>query len=271
MEAHRAKDSQIHFLLLCWGIPAVYVAICAFLAPTNYGTKDSCWLAGSFIWAFLAPLLCVVVVNIVYFLMILKTIFRVKASLNKAAEESRFVVLKRAFQASCAFFPLMGLTWVFGLLAIIPGASIYFQFLFTICNCFQGLLLFVFHFLLDAKVQKWYHGRKGIFSASSRSSTRKSNNRSSTKTRQRPNITPHHIARTVSTTGSYISMASVNNDYGSFVAMDMENGYGDPVQPKSTGYLEIGIAESLTKVPIVIPVVAGAVKKIESQCSNNEM
>ena len=61
----------------------------------------------------------------------------------------------RGFKASLVFLPAMGLTWVFGFLAI-EQATETMSYLFTIFNSLQGLLLFLFHVLLDPSCrQAW--------------------------------------------------------------------------------------------------------------------
>lgn len=50
--------------------------------------------------------------------------------------------------------PFVGLTWIFGYLALIQVTSLVFQYLFCIFNSFQGLLIFIFHNIREPAVQK---------------------------------------------------------------------------------------------------------------------
>lgn len=153
------------------------------------------------------------------------------------------VYLFRAFQASCAFFPLMGLTWVFGLLAIIPGSSITFQFLFTICNAFQGMFLFIFHFLMDSKVQKWYSRSffsRSFSSAKSRnprnrrmkrsgkttSAMRTSSKNNNTKGKNKLTYAPLSLASlTVDSVSVNDSSLNHDNMLSNISRIDIESGY----------------------------------------------
>jgi hypothetical protein len=43
---------------------------------------------------------------------------------------------------------IAGLTWIFGALAVGEAAVVFF-YLFALCNCVQGLVIFIFQLLLD--------------------------------------------------------------------------------------------------------------------------
>jgi hypothetical protein len=43
---------------------------------------------------------------------------------------------------------IAGLTWIFGALAIGEAAVVFF-YLFALCNCVQGIVIFIFQLLLD--------------------------------------------------------------------------------------------------------------------------
>ena len=47
--------------------------------------------------------------------------------------------------------PILGLTWVFGLLAV-NSATIVFQYLFTVFNSFQGLFIFLINCAFNSEV-----------------------------------------------------------------------------------------------------------------------
>lgn len=51
---------------------------------------------------------------------------------------------------------VVGLTWIFGFIALIEQSSIVFQYLFCIFNSIQGLLIFVFHNIREpAVINAW--------------------------------------------------------------------------------------------------------------------
>ena len=147
------RNSPVVYLLAGWGLPALTVVVCYQLWAHMYGSDRLCWLSGNLIYAFLGPVAIVVFLNF----MLLVRIFVITATLwSQARKNLRFIKLTRAFFASLAFFPVMGGTWVFGLLTIMESApSIYFQYIFSVLAGLQGIFIFVFYYLYDRKVVKW--------------------------------------------------------------------------------------------------------------------
>ena len=54
-------------------------------------------------------------------------------------------------KASGVILPLLGITWLFGLLSF-NSDTIIFKYIFTIFNSLQGLMIFIFHCVLDKQV-----------------------------------------------------------------------------------------------------------------------
>ena len=59
---------------------------------------------------------------------------------------------RQLFKATIILLPLLGLTWVFGLLSV-NSSTIVFAWLFSIFNSLQGLFVFIFHVLRSEKVR----------------------------------------------------------------------------------------------------------------------
>jgi hypothetical protein len=57
-------------------------------------------------------------------------------------------------KGSAVLLPILGLTWVFGLL-VFNRDTVVFKYLFAIFNSLQGLMIFVFHVLINKKVCFW--------------------------------------------------------------------------------------------------------------------
>jgi hypothetical protein len=102
------------------------------------------------IWAFLAPLIVVVVLNSIMFAIVIHTVMKLlmkrRATISPGAlgVEERAARIKKAVQASFSFLVLMGIGWIFGVLAI-DSARVTFQYIFTILNVLQGLFIFILH------------------------------------------------------------------------------------------------------------------------------
>ena len=58
---------------------------------------------------------------------------------------------QRGLKASFVLLPLLGISWSFGVLTM-SSDKIIFNYLFAIFNSLQGLLIFVFHCILNKQV-----------------------------------------------------------------------------------------------------------------------
>ena len=65
-------------------------------------------------------------------------------------DEPLLAKAKKGLRASLSFLCLLGITWIFGAVAI-GRASVPFFYLFAICNVLQGVVIFVFQVLLNVK------------------------------------------------------------------------------------------------------------------------
>lgn len=104
------------------------------------------------------------------------------------------VSVRAILKATVVLLPLLGVTWVFGILAV-NEESVAFAWIFTILNSFQGVFIFVLHVLRNEKVKekiKSFFGAKGKYSiatsgesttSSSRFKTTRSNKGFTTKVR----------------------------------------------------------------------------------------
>jgi Na+/melibiose symporter-like transporter len=67
--------------------------------------------------------------------------------------KSREVKVRMGVKATAILLPLLGITWVFGLLAF-NSATLAFKYIFAILNSLQGLMIFIFHCLLNKQVKE---------------------------------------------------------------------------------------------------------------------
>ena len=59
--------------------------------------------------------------------------------------------VRTGIKASGVILPLLGITWLFGLLSF-NSDTIIFKYIFTIFNSLQGLMIFIFHCVLNKQV-----------------------------------------------------------------------------------------------------------------------
>ncbi|XP_065916114.1 uncharacterized protein [Dysidea avara] len=142
------------YCIIGWGIPIPFVAISVGIAHDHYGTDEFCWIStdDGAIWAFAGPMLLIVTVNIVILFMVLYVLYKTKSQKMRPYTAKRIAVVKSMLKATVVLLPLLGLTWVFGLLAVNKNTSV-FAWLFTVLNSLQGLFLLGFHVIRNDKVK----------------------------------------------------------------------------------------------------------------------
>ncbi|XP_006824531.1 cadherin EGF LAG seven-pass G-type receptor 2 [Saccoglossus kowalevskii] len=173
-EVKNINRGQMKFYYVVgYGLPLVIVSLAVGLSQDKYGKQINqngehfCWLStkDNLIWSFAGPVLAVVGMNLIVFIM------AVKATVQSKSKDPEFSTLKSGLKASAVLLPLLGTTWVFGILAVNQDVGM-FHYLFAIFNCLQGLFIFMFHCVFNEKVrlgwrQKWarMRGKKGPLDA----------------------------------------------------------------------------------------------------------
>ena len=130
----------------------------------------SCRLHGvPFIVAFLTPTILVFTGNIVAYYFIIRSLLTSGNKVTSDRKKTGFLQAKQGI----AIMVLLGLTWLFGVLAI-GDAKVAFQYLFCIFNTLQGLFVFLFFVVLPSGTRRQLQklGRK----KNSKSSKVKRNN-----------------------------------------------------------------------------------------------
>ncbi|KAK3741596.1 hypothetical protein QZH41_012540 [Actinostola sp. cb2023] len=134
-----------------WGFPLLLLAISLWATELRgYGNPPYlCWLSvkNGVVWAFVAPALVVIVVNLI---VLVKIISRIKNS-QRLRSYSQAEKIKTSARATIVTMPLLGVTWLFGVLTFHTDLKA-FKYLFAICNSLQGVFIFIFHCLLDRQV-----------------------------------------------------------------------------------------------------------------------
>ncbi|XP_068737283.1 adhesion G-protein coupled receptor D1-like [Montipora capricornis] len=143
------------FLAVAWGVPAGIVALSIAFASGQDGGIHSyvngafCWVSvkNQIIWTFVAPVLVICVINMVLLSLVILEILKMQR--NRKSDVER---LGQSVKTCVVLFPLLGLTWVFGVLSV-TNASLVFQYIFTILNALQGFFIFVLHVLRSTDVR----------------------------------------------------------------------------------------------------------------------
>ncbi|XP_072181687.1 cadherin EGF LAG seven-pass G-type receptor 2-like [Diadema setosum] len=141
--------------VISYGVSALIVGMAVPLSNINYGTQVNsnnehfCWFSVEdlLIWSFAGPVLAVVAMNmVVIFLAIVE-------SCKSGQKTPEFGKLRSGIRSAGILLPLLGITWVFGLLAVNQTVIIY-QYLFAIFNGLTGLAILLFHCVLDYRVRR---------------------------------------------------------------------------------------------------------------------
>ncbi|XP_052810469.1 uncharacterized protein LOC128238517 isoform X2 [Mya arenaria] len=173
-----ATRSRARSLVIAsWVLPAVIVGISLGATQTQgYGNTYFCWLSISrgVIWAFVAPALLIISLNIICLVLVFRKMLRMKSMESKKTTEK----IQTSLRSLCVLVPLMGVSWILGIFYI--NEDLYFmQYLFAICNGLQGFFIFLFHCALNKKIQNGCQMRQRRMSAMR--STFKTTYRSSSK------------------------------------------------------------------------------------------
>lgn len=87
-------------------------------------------------------------INIVVFILVIRQMMGTRHVQNKTQIDK----VKAGAKATAVILPLLGITWVFGLLTF-SSSTVAFQYIFAIANSLQGLMIFIFHCLLNKQVR----------------------------------------------------------------------------------------------------------------------
>ena len=140
------KERYYKLLVLCWLAPTILptIALCLQFSGSmtvGYGGQHSCWLKNSrsVLYFFAIPALSIVIINVAVFLGSVYRIHQIsKNSCYVGRKEDGKLRLIRCVKISS----WIGGSWLFGILPnIINRPELWY--VFTICNAFQGLQIFL--------------------------------------------------------------------------------------------------------------------------------
>ncbi|XP_073252004.1 adhesion G-protein coupled receptor D1-like [Porites lutea] len=156
-----------YFYGFAWGFPTILVVSAVVTNVLIKGSMDSsmrddvCWFSFSsgFVWVFIGPVLMACLVNLVILLRIVVEMMR----LTDMSGISETNSTRQSLKACAVLSPLLGFTWMFGVLTVTDTTGLVFQYFFTILNSLQGFFIFIFHVIrskeikaaLEIRRQRW--------------------------------------------------------------------------------------------------------------------
>ncbi|XP_029618576.1 adhesion G-protein coupled receptor D1 isoform X2 [Salmo trutta] len=161
-------SKHFYYYGIGWGSPLVICVVSMTSALDSYGEVGNCWLSlkNGAIWAFVAPALFVIVVNIVILISVTRIISRISSENYKVHGDANAV--KLTAKAVAVLLPILGISWIFGVLAINDHALM-FQYMFSVFNSLQGFFIFLFHCLLNSEVRAAFKHKTKVWSLTSSS------------------------------------------------------------------------------------------------------
>ncbi|XP_020604905.1 adhesion G-protein coupled receptor D1-like [Orbicella faveolata] len=133
------RGRNLYYTCIGWGFPFTVTVIVVAIFQKRLLSKEICWLSveTGAIWSFVGPAIFVMTIN----LGILTMVMRVTSKMLNEESPSNARSLAKAF---VTLLPILGLTWVFGLLAV-NNNSVVFEYLFAIFNSLQVSCLLTLH------------------------------------------------------------------------------------------------------------------------------
>ncbi|XP_015757727.1 PREDICTED: adhesion G protein-coupled receptor L4-like [Acropora digitifera] len=136
-----------------WSVPAVMVILTLSVASGTDGVESFvsekyCWMSTSsgLIWVFVSFFVFIEVLNIAILVRVIKEMTSIEQVKDSHADQIRLGI-----RACVVLIPLLGITWLFGLLSSTHKAFVY---IFTILNSAQGFFIFLLHCLRNTEIRE---------------------------------------------------------------------------------------------------------------------
>ncbi|GFO26709.1 G-protein coupled receptor [Plakobranchus ocellatus] len=141
--------------LLSWGLPAVPVIITLAIDPELYrGGEYYCWMGLQVLnYGFALPVALIVCANLAIFVLVSVSLWRRRNMSRHSTKKDNQTLVN--LRASFMCFIILGLTWIFGFLAI-EDARLVFQYLFCITASLQGFTIFLMTTARDPQVRQYW-------------------------------------------------------------------------------------------------------------------
>ncbi|XP_062892115.1 adhesion G protein-coupled receptor E2-like [Mobula hypostoma] len=156
VQVFNAKSLQAKYMCLFgYGCPLIVVGISAAVYREGYGTTKYCWLdlKSGFLWAFLAPVCIIILLNGGFFII---TVWKLVNKFSSINPEYGWLKKIRIFTfTAVAQLCLLGCVWISGMLYF-DKKGIVMAYIFTVFNSFQGMFIFILHCLLHKQVRDEY-------------------------------------------------------------------------------------------------------------------
>ncbi|XP_054459470.1 adhesion G-protein coupled receptor D2 [Anoplopoma fimbria] len=147
-----------YYYLIGWGLPVLIVTITLASASGKYSADGYCWLSvqNGVIWGFAGPVIFIIMVNVmVLSRVVIITISTAKRrsimlAMGTSPVDQAYEQIRAAVKAVLVLLPILGLTWLCGVL--VPF-SIVMAYIFILLNSLQGLFIFLIYGVYNTEVR----------------------------------------------------------------------------------------------------------------------
>ncbi|XP_030830267.1 adhesion G-protein coupled receptor G6 [Strongylocentrotus purpuratus] len=146
--------------VIAWGAPLVVVGVTVGMRREDYLHKSYCFMTPglSFYLGVLLPIGLVLSFNFIMFILVIRRLWKANLGGTMPMEKeekaaARYRQLRTRLLNAFSISVLLGLTWVFGFLAI-EDATFAFQLIFCVANSLQGLMVFILFCARQEDVRK---------------------------------------------------------------------------------------------------------------------
>ncbi|RDD36400.1 Adhesion G protein-coupled receptor L3, partial [Trichoplax sp. H2] len=132
------KTRSHYYHIVGWGMPLVVVGFSVLIRFDGYGGDERCWLStkDGLIWAFVGPVIAIISINTIIMVAVIKITVTSTTVLVYQKNIENFAGIKSMVKATAILCPLLGLTWILGMIPI-SGATIVMSYVYVILNSTQ--------------------------------------------------------------------------------------------------------------------------------------
>lgn len=151
----------VFYFSVGWGLPVAFASACADFSYPHFGSPERsefCWMfiRGNEAWFFGAPVLILVLLNLVVRAFILKEVI----TWQDDPDDIRLERAKDRLVTSLVMMLAIVLTWFFGILAVNNTEDKIFHYVFIVFYTLQGLLVFLFYCVRNKEMWEYRKQKK---------------------------------------------------------------------------------------------------------------
>ncbi|XP_067674426.1 uncharacterized protein [Haliotis asinina] len=153
------KDHSVVYTVTAYLTPLVIVGVSLLKSYHLYGYENYCWLSPDegLVFAFIGPAVSVFTVNVLVLVLVMVKFNKVKVNAKKTDNQK----IKCNIRACVILLPVLGPTWIVGVFAV-NSSTVLFQYIFSLLNGLQGMLVLIFHCLLNEDVMTSWKKKFGL-------------------------------------------------------------------------------------------------------------